>query len=95
MEPPDGDVMLKTGPLSWSQKHFVMVAEKIMELSALSDVPLLHNEGEIVGSTANRQLCGLTKNDDWPVSVRRGVYLEHVEHLQAVGEQSVAKPLVE
>ena len=73
MEPPDGDVMLKIGLLPRSQEHFVKVAQKIMEQSVLSDVPLLQNNGEIVGSTANRQLYVSTKNDDWPVSVRRDV----------------------
>ena len=95
MEPPDGDVMLKTGLLPRSQEHIVKVAEKIMELSVLSDVPLLQNGGEIVGSTANRQLYILTRNDDWPVSVRWCVCHKHEEHLQAVGEQGVAKTLVE
>ena len=50
---------------------------------------LLQNEGEIVGWTADRQLYVLTMNDDWLVSVHRGVYIEREEQLQAVTEQGV------
>ena len=89
IEQQDGDVMLKTGPLPRSQEHFVKVAAKIMELSVLSDMSLLQNEGEIIGWTANRQLYVLTMNDDWLVSVHRGVCLGREEHLQAVTEQGV------
>ena len=66
-----------------------------MELSVLSDVPLLQNEGETGEETDSPQLRVLTKNDDGPVSVRRGEWLECVEHLQLVGEQGAVKTLVE
>ena len=56
---------------------------------------MLQNEAEAVEETASPQLCVLTKNDDWPVSVRRSACLAREEHLQLVGEQGVVKPLVE